>query len=185
MRYDDFGNAYPIAGTELANFHLPSTGDLAARVANGVMKAQPNVYTNSMNWVFSPRVGVAWGPDSAGKWVVRGGLGLYRDFVTLGNSENGLKGNPPGFVVPTFKNDGSTAAPIFGYGSKNTFPYGFQYPAFVGTPLDAHGGVVGSNISVGGVDVNMEPTHTLNWSATVQRQITSNMTASLGYVGSH
>lgn len=185
IRYDDFGNAYPIAETELANFHVPSTGSLADRIANGVMKAQGNVYNNSMNWVFSPRVGVAWGPDSAGKWVVRGGLGLYRDFVTLGNSENGLKGNPPGFVVPTFKNDGSTAPPIFGYGTNNTFPYGFQYPAFVGTPLDSHGGVVGSNISVGGVDVNMEPTHTLNWSAGVQRQITSHMTASLGYVGSH
>jgi hypothetical protein len=47
---------------------------------------------------------------------------LYHDFITLGNAENGLKGNPPGFVVPTFKNDGSTAPPIFSYRTKNTYP---------------------------------------------------------------
>ena len=185
IRYDNFGNAYPTGGTVLANFHLPSTGTLADRVSNGVMMAQGHVYDNSMNWVFSPRIGFAYGPDVAGKWVVRGGFGLYRDFVTLGNSENGLKGNPPGFVVPTFKNDGSTAPPVFGYGTQNNYPYGFTYPAFVGTPLDDHGGVVGSNISVGGVDVNTEPTHTMNWSAGVQRQVTNDITASLGYVGSH
>jgi hypothetical protein len=185
IRYDNFGNAYPTGGTVLANFHRAAGQNLSDQITNGFMKAQSHVYSNSMNWVFSPRAGFAWEPLANGKWVVRGGIGLYHDFVTLGNSENGLKGNPPGFVVPTFKNDGSTAPPIFGYGTQNKYPYGFQYPAFVGTPLDSKGGVVGSNISVGGVDVNMSSPHTLNWSVAVQRQLTNNMVASLGYVGSH
>lgn len=185
VRYDNFGNAYPIGGTQLANFHLASGSSLQSRVTNGFMQPQNHVYTSSMNWVFSPRVGLAFDPFGDGKWVVRGGVGLYHDFVTLGNSENGLKGNPPGFVVPTFKNDGSTAAPIFGYGTQNKYPYGFTYPAFVGTPLDSKGGVVGSNISVGGVDVNMSSPRTLNWSASVERQLTSRMVFSAGYVGSH
>jgi hypothetical protein len=185
IRYDNFGNAYPIGGTVLANFHLPSGSNLQDQVTNGFMKTQDHVYNSSMNWVFSPRVGVALDPWGDGKWVVRGGLGLYHDFVTLGNSENGLKGNPPGFVVPTFKNDGSTAPPIFGYGTQNTYPYGFTYPAFVGTPLDTKGGVVGSNISVGGVDVNMSSPHSLNWSASVERELSAKMVVSLGYVGSH
>jgi hypothetical protein len=185
IRYDNFGNAYPISGTTLANFHPASGSTLQDQIANGVMTQQSHVYSNDMNWVFSPRGGVAWDPKADGKWVVRGGFGLYHDYYTLGNSENGLKGNPPGWVVPTFFNNGSTATPIFGYGTQNTYPFGFQYPAFVGTPLDSKGGVAGSQISVGGVDPHLSAPNTLNWSATVERQLREGLTASAGYIGSH
>ncbi len=185
IRYDNFGNAYPISGTTLANFHPASGASLQEQIANGAMTAQSHVYSKDMNWVFSPRGGFAWDPKADGKWVVRGGLGLYHDYYTLGNSENGLKGNPPGWVVPTFFNNGSTAAPIFGYGKQNTFPFGFDYPAFVGSTLDSKGGVVGSQISVGGVDPHLSAPNTLNWSATVERELRQGLTASFGYIGSH
>ena len=82
---------------------------MADRVANGVMRQQSHVFNNDMNWIFSPRLGFAYDPFANNKWVVRGGIGLFHDLFTLGNAENGLKGNPPGFVVPTFYNNGSTA----------------------------------------------------------------------------
>ena len=186
IRFDDFGNPYvALNGTVLANFHLGSGNTFEQRVANGYMKQQNHVFNHSMNWVFSPRAGFAYDPLGNGKWVVRGGVGLYHDYFTLGNAENGLGSNPPGPVVPTFYNNGSTAAPIFGYGTQNTFPFGFPYPAFKPEKLDAKGGIVGQQISVGGVDGNLSAPDTLNWSLAVAHQMTKNFVATVEYIGSH
>ena len=186
LRYDNFGNAYPsLKGTGLSNFHLGSGSTFQEQVANGVMTAQSHVYKSDMNWVFSPRAGFAYAPSKSDKYLVHGGIGLYHDYFTLGNSENGLSANPPGFVRPTFFNNGSTAAPVFGYGTQNTYPFGFQYPAFQGQPLDAKGGIVGSQVGVGGVDGSLKSPYTINFSVAIDRQITPNFVVSLGYAGSH
>lgn len=186
IRYDNFGNPYvALAGTVLANFHLGTGSNFSDQVANGAMTQQNNVFNHDINWVFSPRVGVAWDPTGNGKWVVRGGVGLFHNEYTLGNAENGLKGNPPGYVEPTFYNNGSTAAPIFSYGTQNTVPFGFTVPAFVGHPLDSKGGIAGSQISVGGTSVSLSPQSTMNWSIGLERQLHANLVASLGYSGSH
>jgi len=186
IRYDNFGNPYvALAGTVLANFHLTSASNFAQQVANGIMTEQSHVFNSDMNWIFSPRVGVAYDPFGNGKWVVRGGFGLFHNEFTLGNAENGLKGNPPGFIVPTFYNNGSTAAPIFGYGTQNNVPFGFPAPAFVGQPLDAKGGITGAQNSVGGTDPAMSAPDALDWSAGVEHQLLPNVVASVGYQGSH
>ena len=186
VRYDNFGNAYPsLAGTGLSNFHLGSGPTFQDQVASGVVSTQSHVYNHDLNWVFSPRGGFAYAPDSDNKWLVHGGIGLFHDYFTLGNSENGLSGNPPNFARPTFKNDGSTAAPIFGYGTQNTYPFGYPYPAFGGQQLDAKGGIVGSQIGIGGVDSSLRSPFTINFNLAVDRQVTPNFVVSLGYVGSH
>lgn len=185
LRYDNFGNPYPIAGTPLANFHLGSGSTMAEQVTNGINRQQNHVYNQDMNWIFSPRAGAAWDVTGSSKWVLRGGYGIYRDWVTLGNAENNLKGNPPGFVLPTFYNNGSTAAPIFGYGTQNTYPFGFPYPAFQGSPLDAKGGIAGAQIAVGGVDGNLKSPYTETWSVSLEHEFTNDMVASVGYVGQH
>jgi hypothetical protein len=186
IRYDNFGNPYvALPGTVLANFHIASASAFPDRIANGFMKQQGHVFNHDLNWVFSPRGGFAFDPTGSGAWVIRGGIGLYHDYFTLGNSENGLGSNPPGPIVPTFYNNGSTAPPIFGYGTQNTFPFGFPYPAFQGEQLNAKGGIVGAQIGVGGVDPNLTSPHTVNWSLTVEHELTRDMVASIGYVGSH
>ena len=186
IRYDNYGNPYTaLAGTVLANFHLASASTFADQVANGVMKEQSHVFNKDMNWIFSPRFGVAYDPTGSGKWVARGGFGLFHNEFTLGNAENGLKGNPPGYIVPTFYNNGSTAAPIFGYGTQNKQPFGFPAPAFVGAPLDAKGGIAGAQNGVGGTAPNMSSPNALDWSAGLEHQLRANLVASVGYQGSH
>jgi Carboxypeptidase regulatory-like domain len=184
LRWDDFGNPYPLAGTTLADFHLGPGLNLDQQIANGFMLQQSNVFNHAIADVFSPRAGVAWDPTGRATWVIRGGFGIFHDWPTLGNDENGLKGNPPGWVVPTFFSVGATAAPIFALGTRNSPPFGFPYPAFVGTTLDSHGGLTGSQISVGGIDANLSSPVTYNYTATVERKLVGNTVVSAGYSGS-
>jgi hypothetical protein len=186
LRYDNFGNAYPaLSGSILANFHPAAGSSFSDRIANGIFKAGSHTFPQDLNWIFSPRAGFAYDLFGKGEWVVRGGFGVYRDEYTLGNQENGLITNPPGPVRPTFKNDGSTAAPVFGFGTSNTYPFGFPYPAFVGSPLDAKGGIVGSQLTTTGIDPNLRSPHTLNYTLTIEHALTKRLTASVGYQGSH
>ncbi len=186
LRYDNYGNPYPsLKGTISAPFHRGSGSTFQQQIANGFTKVQSNALNQSINWNFAPRVGAAWDITGNGNWVFNGGFGIYHDMITLGNMADILKGNPPNWTAPTFYNDGSTAPPIFGFGTKDTYPFGFPYPAYVGKPLDAKGGQVGSEISIGAVDVNVHSPTSYNWSAGIQRSLTRNVVASASYVGSH
>lgn len=185
LRWDDFGNPYvALKGTTLANFHLGTGSSFEEQVASGVMKQQNNVLNQPIWNVWSPRFGVAWDPTKKGAWVVRGGFGIYHDMPTLGNMENGLNSNPPGFIVPTFFSGGSTAPPIFALGTSNKIPFGFPYPAFQGSPLNAQGGVTGSQASVGGVDVNLTAPTTFNYTINLEHKLFGNMVGDIGYIGS-
>ncbi len=186
IRYDNFGNAYPsLSGTGLSNLHLGSGQTFQEQVANASITPQSHVFPGDLNYVFSPRGGFAYSPGESNKWLVHGGIGEFHDYFTLGNSENGLSGNPPGFARPTFHNDGSTAAPIFGFGTQDTYPFGYPYPAVKGQPLDAKGGIAGSQIGVAGVAANLRSPFTINYNVAIDRQITPGFVVSLGYAGSH
>jgi hypothetical protein len=182
LRWDDYGNPFPLSGTTLANFHLGPGATLQDQIANGFMTQQGNVF-NHAPMSFSPRIGVAWDPTGKGDLVVRGGFGIYHDWPTLGNDENGLKGNPPGWVVPTFYN-GSATPPIFALGTSATTPAGFPYPALPSSALDSHGGIVGAEFNVGGLDVNLSAPSTYNYTGTVEKSIFHGIVASIGYSGS-
>jgi hypothetical protein len=182
LRWDDYGNPFPLSGTTLANFHLGPGATLQDQIGNGFMTQQGNVF-NRAPMSFSPRIGVAWDPTGKGDLVVRGGFGIYHDWPTLGNDENGLKGNPPGWVVPTFYN-GSANPPIFALGTSATTPAGFPYPALPSSQLDSHGGIEGAEFNVGGIDVNLGAPTTYIYTGTVEKKVFHGMVASVAYSGS-
>ena len=184
FRFDDFGNSHGALGLKFANFFPGSGSTFNQQVADGAFKVVSNAFNHRILG-FSPRAGFAYVPYGNGKTVLHGGFGIFHDSPTLGQTGDVFNGNPPNYVVPTFFNDGSTAAPIFAFGTSKTKAIGFPYPAFVGQPLNAQGGITGAQINAGGIDRNLTVMSTYNYALTLEQQLTPRLVGSIGYVGSY
>jgi len=199
LRYDDSGNPWSkSAATVFGNFYL-GTGDTEQQqIANGYAKGTHNALLHSVNNLFSPRIGVAWDPTGRGDWVVRGGFGIYNNWLTSANVQEEFRGSPPGLVMPTFFAGGTNSAtpPIFELGNSNKPPFGFTFPTFgngiagdpnqfTGGGLNAQGGVVGAGFAIGGINPLLKSPKANIWSLSVEHKIARIFAASVGYSGSH
>jgi hypothetical protein len=191
LRFDNHGNPYSRSdSTVFGNFYLGSGSTFEQQVANGV--ARPSEHAlNSSPKVFHPRVGAAWDVTGNGDWLVRGGFGMYANWLTPANVQEQFRGNPPGLILPTFFAN-SSSPPIFRQGAGSTPPWGFTFPAMAGTSLcpatpclDDKGGVKGAAFTIGGINPDIESPKTYIWAATLERRLGSNLVASLLYSGSH
>ena len=186
VRYDDSGNPWSkSASTVFGNFYLGPGATYDDQVANGFAKQTHNALNHSVNNLISPRLGVAWSP--ANGWVVRGGFGIFNNWLTSANVQEEFRGNPPGPVQPTFEAGGVpgvSGPPIFQLGTTNTPPFGFPNPTF-SAGLDNKGGIAGLNFGIGGINPNLKSPAAAVWSGTVEKSLGRLMVASVGYTGSH
>src|SRR6185312_10296503 len=84
LRWDDYGNPYSrSANTAFANFFLGSGSTYEQRIANGAVIAHHHALNRSITDIFSPRAGLSWDPTGNGKWVVKGGAGIFHNWPTL------------------------------------------------------------------------------------------------------
>jgi len=185
LRFDNFGNTHPSQALHsvIDNFILGAGSTQAEQVMNGKL-VQMNHILNREPTAFDPRVGIGWDPTGKGVWSVRGGFGVYHDWLTNGELSVPLRPNPPTYAAPTFR-AGAAVPPIFSLGTSDTFPFGYTLPVLPPSTLDSHGGVVGSQFNVGGTNPNLNEPVVYNYTIGVQRQIGSRFVAGGLYSGSY
>ena len=186
LRWDDFTNHSPWgnSGFQFSSLILGAGSSFNEQVANASVQTVPHVFAHSMSNIWSPRIGFAWDPTGHGDWVIRGGVGVYHDWVVLGQSVDQMRNNPPGVISPTFTAGGTGTQPIFALAPSGTYPFNYPLPPIPAGQLDPKGGIVGIAANVDSLDRNMKAPLAVNYVIGFEHQLPWKLVAGASYSGS-
>jgi hypothetical protein len=187
LRYDDLSNITAsgpaaVSGVQ-SNILLGSGSTLAAQIAAAGVHPTSAVFAHAINNNWSPRVGFAWDPTKHGVWSIRGGVGLFHDWVTLGQAVDEMRANPPGVIYPCISVICSIK-PLFALAPSATYPFNYPIPAIPITPLDPAGGLTGVQSNVWGLARNLTAPYAVNFVVGVEREFPGKFVAGASYSGS-
>jgi Carboxypeptidase regulatory-like domain/TonB-dependent Receptor Plug Domain/TonB dependent receptor len=146
-------------------FNYPST--VLANLPGGSCATVGPYYSNPTKRNFEPRIGFAWDPFKDGKTSVRGGFGIY-DVLPL-----------PGY----FLLQENQAGPFTVFSSvEGTANLAGKFPT-QGEPILVTQG--GGKLAVSTVESHPHRNYVEEWNLNIQRQLSSSMSLTMGYVGAH
>jgi hypothetical protein len=123
----------------------------------------------------TPRVGLAWDPNGDGRMSVRAGYGMNSEFVNGQFFINAANAPPWGSEVRLTRPGIGPFDDVFaGTGVANPFPITFDANA----PFSPNGPYIS-------FPSDLDTTRVHSWNASVQRQIGSDMAASVSYIGNY
>ncbi|MFZ0293348.1 MAG: TonB-dependent receptor [Candidatus Sulfotelmatobacter sp.] len=186
VRWDDFTNHIPWgnSGFQFSALNLGTAGNFNEQVQYATVGTVPQVFANPMKNLISPRIGFAWDPTKTGNWAIRGGVGVYHDWVVMGQSVDQTRLNPPGIISATFFAGGTGIQPVFALAPNGTYPFDFPLPTIPAGSLNPAGGLVGTQASVDSLDRNLKAPMAVNYVIGVEHQLPWKLVAGANYSGS-
>jgi hypothetical protein len=214
IRWDDFGNPsdYGQSASPYSNTFFGQGSTLLDRVNTAYAKIVKNAFTDGQRWNFLPRAALSWSPDAVKNLVVRGGIGLYQDALSLSDATANLPTTTPVRLTVTlddaseycsgiiwcgtgaWQGKSATAglpAPFQGVGTQGaSAPYGFVYPTFTVTGFTSRGTALGPNglvysSDMYGVDPKLKPASTTIWTFGIEKGLPNSIVLSATYTGSY
>ncbi|WP_321470179.1 carboxypeptidase-like regulatory domain-containing protein [uncultured Paludibaculum sp.] len=148
------------AARSLISPYYPSTLPIITGDSIGLGRSLRTSDNN--NW--APRAGFSYRVDNSGKTVVRGGAGIYYGHYSVGALGSQVAG--PFAVSTTSNNAFSNGAPLF------TLAQPFAAPGSAGT------------LNLNGLASDLKNTYSLQYSLTVERELSRDFGLRLSYIGS-